>query len=220
MGCKQALLSVVLVVLAGHQAYAEGNNIDLNTLTSRELTKRAAAFEQTGAPLQAAHVYEALIQRKPARSRILAPRLAKIYAESGQTNQALTWAEQVIPRQPDPIAYRAGIHTMLRDYKTATTLLNTELAGTNTLHRTIQLHWQLADTQQKSGNTRSALTTLKKATSMAQGTPHEAAARQREAIFRKPCIPDFRAICSERDAGITRAGFFRKFSLGVLVSVR
>jgi tetratricopeptide (TPR) repeat protein len=149
-----------------------------------DLPKQAAAFERKGDKAKAAETYEAIIAQEPGKRLVLAPRLVRLYAETGVTNKALEWAHVAMEHNPDPQAYLAGVHTMLGDTRAAKTILDKEIAAASPPRRQLTLRWQLADVLEKEGDAVAAEKTLTEAAEKVKGTPDEAAATKRLDLFR------------------------------------
>ncbi len=141
----------------------------------------AADYEQQGLPLEAASVYERLIEVEPASESILAKRLVQIYAAAGQADNALRWAKVVMQTNPEPQAYLAGVYTEFGNYATATSILTNELARARTKPPAIRaaLALQLADVQERGGDLTTARITLEQAREDLQGEPEESLVAER-----------------------------------------
>ena len=140
------------------------------------------AYEQAGEKMKAAKTYEKIVSRDSVSKRVLAYRLATLYAECGVTNKALHWAEAVTKDHPDPKPYVAGIHAMLGDYENAAGILKAELNGRMVRLRPLRqmtLRWSLADVHERSGNLDQAEQELGAALAAAKGSLSEATAERR-----------------------------------------
>lgn len=176
-GCLAGVLAVGLCA----PALAAGKD-------AAALMDEASRYEQAGDKLKAAEAYEALAQVDATRKTVIAWRLARLYAEAGVTNKALSWAREVMKSNPEPQAYLAGVHTLLKDYAGAETILRKELAGrsTNALPtQRLTLHWQLADMYDKKGDAAKADAELQNAVHAVKGTPDEPVAQRRLDAFRE-----------------------------------
>lgn len=147
--------------------------------------KQAIAHEQAGDKVKAAEIYEKIVAQDPTKRFVLAPRLVRLYAESGVTNKALEWAEAVMKTNPDPQAYLAGVQAMLGDWTAARALLEQEIQKSGEARRKLTLLWQLADVLDRQGDRAEARKRLETAVAMAQGTPDEPAARARLEQYRR-----------------------------------
>jgi tetratricopeptide (TPR) repeat protein len=151
---------------------------------TKDLREKARLLEQAGEKGSAAVVYEQIIRKDSTQSDFLSPRIARLYAEAGWTNQALDWAEKAAQHNPDPAAFQAGILTLLGDYAQAASILETELRQTEDTHRKILLYWQLGDVCERSGRMEEAARHLERAATLAKGTPDEVAAMRRLVRFK------------------------------------
>jgi len=180
--------SVALAVVAaadmclGVARAAESTN--LASQSYRDLARQALSFEQTGRHIEAAGIYEQLVEEYPARSAALFRRLVRLYAEAGQPRKALEWAEKVMEKHPDPPAYLAGVHAMCGDYKKARHILEKEIAAARHSRRRVVLHWQLADVYEKEGDLDGAERTLSSAVEITKRGPEHRTAARRLKIFR------------------------------------
>ena len=77
----------------------------------------AAEHERAGRKREAAALYEEMARTNAAARKVLSHRLVTIYAETGQTNKALTWAREVMRDNPDPQAYLAAVHARLGQWR-------------------------------------------------------------------------------------------------------
>ncbi len=146
----------------------------------------ADGYERTGRRAEATAIYEQLAATNSVARKVLAPRLVQIYAETGRTNEAMTWAQEVMRGNPDPQAYLAGVHSRLGQHKQAQDILEREIAANANATRAVTLRWQLADVHQKAGESAKARKALEEAAAAAKGTPMEAAAKRRNAGERNP----------------------------------
>lgn len=143
-------------------------------------------LQRAGKRLEAAEIYEQLIETDPARSRVLVGLLARLYAEAGKPAKALAWAEKVIEKHPDPQAYLAGVHAMCGDYKKAAQILDKEIAGAKQARRQITLRWQLADVHEKAGKLDEAEKVLRTAAEIAgNGQDRIATTRRLQALDKR-----------------------------------
>lgn len=102
-----------------------------------------------------------------------------IYAETGRTNQALTWAREVMRENPDPQAYLAAVHANLGQFKQTYQLLKHEIAANTNTTRTVTLRWQLAEVCDKMADVAAVRKLLDEAAAAAKGTPLEITAQKR-----------------------------------------
>jgi tetratricopeptide (TPR) repeat protein len=152
---------------------------------NRHTSQQALAYDRAGEKVKAAKAYEELAKADPAKHVIVSHRLVRLYAQLCNTNKALQWAEVVMERNPDPQAYLAGVHGMLKNYDKAESILNKEISTTTKTRRRLTLHWQLADVCEKQGKQANADEALTKALGLAKGKPEEAAAERRLRKFRE-----------------------------------
>jgi tetratricopeptide (TPR) repeat protein len=139
----------------------------------------AAAHERAGRKREAAALYETMARTNPAARKVLSHRLVTIYSETGQTNQALAWAGEVMRDNPDPQAYLATVQARLGQWQEARGMLEHEIAiNTNTI-RAVTLRWQLAEVYEKEGDGAKASRVLNEAAALAKGTPMEATSQRR-----------------------------------------
>lgn len=148
-----------------------------------DLRALARQYEQAGDRAKAAETYEQIITGDPAQSVVLASRIAKIYAEAGQTNKAVEWATVVMKKNPDPQAYLAGIRVLLGDYAEARRILAEEIGREKSARRGMILRWQLAGVCEKAGDEKDAEKLLKEAVEISKGQPEEEAAKKRLSMF-------------------------------------
>ncbi len=128
--------------------------------TAEAMMRRATAAERAQRTAEAAAAYESLLRRDTAFETVVAPRLVTLYADSGQTAQALSWAVRVSRRQPDPKAYLAGVYARLGQWKESELLLRQAAQGERDPRKRAALQWQLADIQERLGDGPAALATL------------------------------------------------------------
>ena len=180
MGLRILMKVIGLSVMIGlcPTAYPESASQE-----TKDLREKARLLEQADEKGSAAMVYEQIVRKEPAQSDFLAPHIARLYAESGWTNQALAWAEKAAQNNPDPAAFRAGILTLLGDYTQAESILESELNQAETPHQKIILYWQLADVCERKGQIDKTVQYLQQAASSAQGSPDETAANRRLSQF-------------------------------------
>jgi predicted Zn-dependent protease len=139
----------------------------------------AAEHERAGRKREAAVLYEEMARTNSAARKVLSHRLVAIYAETGQTNRALTWAREVMRDNPDPQAYLAAVHARLGQFKLAHEILEREIARNTNATRTVTLRWQLAEVWEKRGDGVKARRALDDALVAVKGTPMEPAAQKR-----------------------------------------
>jgi tetratricopeptide (TPR) repeat protein len=128
--------------------------------TAEAMMRRATAAERAQRTAEAAAAYESLLRRDTAFEAVVSPRLVTLYADSGQTAQALSWAVRVSRRQPDPKAYLAGVYARLGQWKESELLLRQAAQGERDPRKRAALQWQLADIQERLGDGPAALATL------------------------------------------------------------
>jgi tetratricopeptide (TPR) repeat protein len=139
----------------------------------------AVAHERGGRKREAAALYEAMVRTNTAARKVLSHRLVAIYAETGETNKALTWAREVMRDNPDPQAYLAAVQARLGQTREAQQTLEREIARNTNATRAVTLRWQLAEVLEKQADRPTARRVLDEAAGRAKGTPMEAAAQRR-----------------------------------------
>jgi tetratricopeptide (TPR) repeat protein len=139
----------------------------------------ATAYEKAGKLCEAATVYGELARTNSVARKVVAERLVTIYTQTGETNQALAWAKEVMRENPDPQAYLAEVQSRLGNWKEAEKILEREIAANTNATRAVTLRWQLAEVMEKTGEAMKARKTLEDAERQAMGTPMEAVARRR-----------------------------------------
>ena len=120
-----------------------------------------------------------MARTNPVARKALSHRLVTIYAETGETNKALTWAREVMRDNPDPQAYLAGVHARLGNWTVAERILEKEIAANTNVTRAVTLRWQLAEAYEKEGNRAKASKVLNEAAGLARGTSMEATTQRR-----------------------------------------
>ncbi len=154
-----------------------------------QLEEQAAALERQGDRLGAAELYEQIVKADPALRGVLAATLAELYARSGAVEKALAWAGVVMEKNPDPVAYLAGIHALLGNLEQAAGLIGKELEADPPPRRRVALLWQLADVRVAQGDLVEAEARLAAGVEAAAGLPEEATARRRLEGFLKMTKP-------------------------------
>jgi tetratricopeptide (TPR) repeat protein len=139
----------------------------------------AVAYERSGRKLEAAAIYEEMARTNAAARKVLSHRLVTIYAETGETNKALTWAREVMRENPDPQAYLAAVHAQLGQWSEAQETLEREIARNTNATRAVTLRWQLAEVHEKQGAGVKSSRVLNEAAGLAKGTQMEAATQRR-----------------------------------------
>lgn len=147
--------------------------------TQPDLKDRAAAHERAGRKREAAAIYELMARTNATTRKVVSHRLVTLYAETGETNKALAWAQEVMRENPDPQAYLAAVHARLGQFKPAQQILERELATNTSVRRAVTLRWQLAEVCEKAGENTKASKVLGEAAAAAKGTPMEITARKR-----------------------------------------
>ena len=142
----------------------------------QRLSALAETYEQSGNLLEAAAVYERLIEQDPTKRMVLAQRLVQIYAKEGQADKALSWTHVVMERNPEPQAYLAGVYTMLGKLDEAKDILEKLVAERKEPQQKLTLNWQLAEVYEKQGNVPAAEKTFLESTENVAGSIHESAA--------------------------------------------
>ena len=184
-GRRLALCAVVALSAAAAAAAESATNASDGRAALRPMKAEAARHEQAGRTLEAARVYERIMQADPTMRTVLPPRLALLYAEAGRAEQALAWAREAMKTNPDPPAYLAGGHARLGQYAEAKGILAEEIRKTGDVRRKIVLHWQLADACAEEGRRQEAERFLRAAADLAAGTVDEQASRRRLRRFRE-----------------------------------
>ena len=177
---------ILLVTMLGAvelRAETATNGVVANTPV--QLKQRALELEQAGRKVEAARIYEQIIQAEPAARLILAQRLVRIYAETQQPEKALAWARQAMQTNPDPQAYLAGVHTRLGHYAAARKILDAELGQTTERRHKLLLNWQLAEVCAQAGDREAAGRALRAASELAQEPAEKKAAELRLRQFEK-----------------------------------
>lgn len=128
--------------------------------TAAALMRRASAAENAQRTNEAAAAYERLLRLDTAFEAVVAPRLVTLYVGSGQEAPALAWAARAARRSPDPKAYLAGVHARLGQWKEAELLLRQAVREVRDPRKRVALLWQLADAQERQGESKAALATL------------------------------------------------------------
>jgi len=160
--CLAACTALVFLSASRRPAMAETNAPSDATDAVAEVAKlmrQAETFEQGGDKLKAARLYERIAKRNVSARRPLANRLSRLYAESGVTNKAVEWAEEVMKVHPDPQAFLAGIQSTLGNYEEAAKILRKQLDVAPSRQRRMIVLWQLGevyDRQGKAGDARKA----------------------------------------------------------------
>jgi tetratricopeptide (TPR) repeat protein len=177
-----ALSALSLFLLASVRLSAELPPTETNVPPQR-LSALAETYEQSGDLLEAAAVYERLIDENPTKRMVLAQRLVRIYAKEGQAEKALSWAHVVMEQNPEPQAYLAGVHTLLGHLDEAKDILEKLVAERKEPRQKLTLSWQLAEVYEKQDNIPAAEKTLLESVESVEGTIHETAAWSRICRF-------------------------------------
>jgi tetratricopeptide (TPR) repeat protein len=188
--CLWRTLLVVLSFLAPLAQAAETNLLPASPVpVIRRPTPNpqdiAAANEWAGRIHEAAALYETMARTNASARKVLSHRLVAIYAQTGETNKALTWAREVMRDNPDPQAYLAAVHAQVGQSREARAILELEIAGNTNSTRAVTLRWQLAEVYSQEGDEAKARRILIEAAGMAKGTPVEAAAQRRLNALKK-----------------------------------
>ena len=178
----EAIFALLLFMLASVRLPAELPPTEMNASPQR-LSALAETYEQSGALLEAAAVYERLIEQDSAKRMALAQRLVRIYAKEGLTEKALSWAHVVMERNPEPQAYLAGVHTLLGNLNEARNILEQQLAERKEPRQKLTLSWQLANVCEKLGDIPSAEKTLLESAESVAGSLEEDSALVRLCRF-------------------------------------
>jgi hypothetical protein len=125
-----------------------------------------------------------MVRTNAAARKVLSHRLVALYADTGETNKALTWVHEIMRDNPDPQAYLAAVQARLRQWQEARETLEREIAANTNATRAITLRWQLAEVYEKEGDGAKAGRVLNEAAGLAKGTSMEAAAQRRLKPFK------------------------------------
>jgi tetratricopeptide (TPR) repeat protein len=139
----------------------------------------ATAHERAGQKREAAALYEQMALTNTAARKVLSHRLVEIYVETGETNKALTWAQEVMRDNPDPQAYFAAVQNRLGQSREAQETLEHYIARNTNATRTVTLRWQLAEVCARQGDLGKARDILNQAAGLAKGTSREATTQRR-----------------------------------------
>jgi tetratricopeptide (TPR) repeat protein len=168
----ETIIALSLFLLASVRLPAELSRSETN-VTSQQLSAMAEAREKSGDLLEAAKVYERLIEKYPAKRMVLAQRLVQIYAKEGLAEKALSWAHVVMERNPEPQAYLAGVYMMLGKLDEAKDILEKLVAERKEPRQKLALCWQLAEVYEKRGDIPAAEKTLLESVESAAGSVDE-----------------------------------------------
>jgi tetratricopeptide (TPR) repeat protein len=164
-----------------------------NQVRQVSLAQAAAGLEREGKNAEAIAVYEQLAKQDPLAVKLVAKRLALLYAKNGNAGGALIWAKKVAKDHPDPEAYLASIHSLCGNHTEAARILTKALeANSLPRFREITLRWQLADVLIAQQKTSDAEQQLRKAFTLSEGHPEEPTAKKRlDRLAGKPEAPVF-----------------------------
>lgn len=159
--------------------------------TLTELARRAAAAEKAALTNDSLAAYSRLMACDPSMASVIGPRLVELEASRGDPAAALRWAASVAQRHPQPDAYMAGVYARLGQWQDAERMLIQASRRETAPARRIPLLWQLADAQEKQGDSASAQATLTRAIREAASPEQKATAEQRlNALQRRLPDPD------------------------------
>lgn len=161
--------------------------------TPEKLKATAEYYVKQGQKREGAESYEQLIKVDPSTRLVVAPLLVKLYVETKQPRQALSWAQQVMTNMPDPKAYLAGVYESIGSRNEARALLEHELSANNDRGRILQLRLQLASLEEHGGRMDEARAQFQLAADVAKGSPDEALVRRMLQRISKPDVPDLPA---------------------------
>jgi len=150
-----------------------------------DMIRDAMVLERQGDRAGVAELYERIIEQDATKQPVLARRLVVLYADLGNSTQAMEWAESVARNHPDPQAYMAGVHALLGNYDAARSILFQELARAKIPRRRLTLRWQLAELYLQFGRPHAAERALEAAVKAAEEAADKAAARRRLEAFRR-----------------------------------
>jgi lipopolysaccharide biosynthesis regulator YciM len=128
--------------------------------TATALMNRAAEAEKACQTNEAITAYTRLLQRDSTSESVVGQRLVQLYMGGGQAADALAWATRVARHHPEPASYLAGVYARLGQWKDAELLLRKTLAHERDTRKRTRLSWQLADLQERQGDTDAARLTL------------------------------------------------------------
>jgi tetratricopeptide (TPR) repeat protein len=188
--CCVKVSLIMLPLLASLVSVAETNSVPATPTAAVRRPppgpqQLALAHERAGRKHEAAGLYEAIARTNAAARKVLSHRLVTLYVETGETNKALAWANEVMRDNPDPQAYLAGVYARLGQWQAAREILEREIAGTTNATRAVTLRWQLAEVWEKAGNAAEARMALTEAAKVAKGTAMESAAQRQLDVQKK-----------------------------------
>ncbi|MFH0880083.1 MAG: hypothetical protein V2A34_10260 [Lentisphaerota bacterium] len=173
----------VCMVLISVRGFSEEVVVPESAASLEQLKTAADEYARSGDTAMQAGTYEQIAARDPASRVALAPLLVRLYAGLGKPDKALSWAQEVMLRNPDPQAYLAGVHTILGQFEEARAILVSEIAGCKDPKRKTALCWQMADVCEKSGDLAGEEKFLNEAVKTSAGLPESAATEQRLKAF-------------------------------------
>lgn len=150
-----------------------------------ELARRAMDAEQAGRPDEAIRAYEELLRQDLSFESVASARLVELYTAAGRAPQALAWARKAAAGRPDPQAYLAGVYAGLGQLKEAEILLRQTISHTADTEKLTPLLWQLADVQERQGETAAALATLASACARSLHPGQKSTSRQRLVVLQE-----------------------------------
>ena len=157
-----------------------------------EARVRAERFAAAGAWDSAVAAYEEIIRADGSQRQTLAPLLVRMALKAGSADKALHWANEVARSHPRPKAYLAGVHAELGHLDDAVRLAGEAMASAQSARERIELHWQLADLQERRHERSAAEAELRQAVEESSGLPERAAAERRLAQFLSAAPGDVR----------------------------
>lgn len=171
---------LLLVAVAGIASLAGLGFAGSQSGHQSKLAETAAKLERDGRKAEAIAVYEELARQDPLAKRVIARRLVRLYADAGNEDAALSWAEEVMKSHPDPEAYIAGIHSRCGNHVEAARILKKALEAKQIPRlREIMLRWQLADALDGQKKLAAAQEELRKALALSEGHAEEPTSRKR-----------------------------------------
>jgi tetratricopeptide (TPR) repeat protein len=148
----RGIILAMLVAASTAGVYAGEKDALSPSVSLQQLKLDAVRLEKSGDKVKAAQAYEQIIEADPSKSRLLANRLALLYADLGEMDKSLKYAAVVMRHHPDPKAYLAGIYQRAGNHKEAQKILKDEISKADNPQKKMILRWQLADSYEKTGD--------------------------------------------------------------------
>jgi tetratricopeptide (TPR) repeat protein len=174
--------ALAIMLLAGTLVQAQTSN-RVAVVSVRELSREAAAYEQSGDRAAAVRTYERIVEMDATKRSVVSHRLVRLYADLGRPEAALKWAKEIAGTHPEPQAYLAGVLSLVGRHEEAEKLIRNEIAGADSPRRKMVLHWQLAEAYRRQGREENARAALESAVAAVKGLPEEKQATRRLARF-------------------------------------